>query len=82
MPKGDKYIGLTRYLEGCGKDELILSFVQIENLIGDTLPQSAYDHRAFWSNTNTHSVAFGWMDAGYKTTTVDFGNRLVTLKRN
>lgn len=81
MPKGDKYVGLTRYLEGCGIDELTLSFDQIENLIGDTLPQSAYDHRAFWSNTKTHSVAFGWMDAEYKTTNVDFSNKLITFKK-
>ena len=79
MPKGDKYIGLTHYLEKSNKNELTLSFKQIESITGFTLPQSAYVHREFWSNTTSHSIAFGWMNAGYKTTNVDINNEHVTF---
>ena len=30
MPKGDKFIALTAYLEKCGKDEIKLSFSEIK----------------------------------------------------
>jgi hypothetical protein len=71
MPKGDKYIGLSRYLNECGKKVLIMTFDEIESIIGDKLPSSAHKHNAFWANTKTHSVAFGWLNAGYRTVDVD-----------
>ncbi len=81
MPKGDKYVGLANYLKGRNDSSIIISFTEIEKLIGDILPASAYKHRAFWSNTRTHSVAFGWIDTDYKTDSVDFINKHVTFKR-
>ena len=33
MPKGDKYIALTAYLEKSGKDEIKMSFSEIEKII-------------------------------------------------
>jgi len=81
MPKGDKYIGLAEFLEKRNEQELSLSFKQIERLIGDSLPLSAKIHRAFWSNTKTHSVAYGWIHTDYRTNNVDFENELVTFKK-
>ena len=66
MPKGDKYIGLTNYLKNKTESIVTMSFNEIEKQVGDKLPESAYRHRAFWSNTLTHSVAFGWLDVGVK----------------
>lgn len=81
MPKGDKYIGLTNYLKQCGRDSETLSFDEIERYIGDSLPPSAYKHNAFWSNTRTHSVAFGWLEAGYQTTQRNLKNKQITFER-
>jgi hypothetical protein len=81
MPKGDKYVGLTRYLKQCGKDSISLSFSEIEGKIGDTLPPSADKHTAFWSNTRTHSVAYGWLDADFRTEDVNLKNRVITFKK-
>lgn len=80
MPKGDKYIGLTNYLIGLKVEQVTLSFSEIENIISDALPPSAYKHRAFWSNSRSHSVAYGWLDAGYKTVNVDFLNNKVDFQ--
>ena len=33
MPKGDKFIALTAYLEKCGKDEIKMSFSEIERFL-------------------------------------------------
>ena len=81
MPKGDKYIGLMNYLKSRTEESVIMSFSEIEKKVGDTLPASAYKHRVFWSNTRTHSVAFGWLDAGYNTESVDFKSQHVTFVR-
>lgn len=45
MPKGDKFIALTSYLENCGMDELRMSFSEIEKIIGFKLSDSAYSYR-------------------------------------
>lgn len=81
MPKGDKYIGLKNYLKSKNESLITMSLDAIENQIGDELPASAYKHRAFWSNTPTHSIAFGWLGTGYKTISVDFKMRLVTFEK-
>lgn len=81
MPKGDKYAPLTKFLEACGKDRLTLSFDKIETIIGLDLPPSAYKHRAFWSNTMTHPVSVGWLDASYRTVRADLKNKLITLEK-
>ena len=81
MPKGDKYIRLINYLNNRTESFVAISFKEIEKQVGDKLPTSAYRHRAFWSKTLTHSVAFGWLDAGYKTNSIDFNMQLVTFKK-
>jgi len=77
MPNNNKYIGLINYLKSISNKNVTLTFTDIEKLIGDTLPSSAYNRRAFWANTRTHSVAFGWLDASYRRAAVDFTNQQV-----
>ena len=65
MPKGDKFIALTAYLEKCGKDEIKMSFSEIERIIGFRLSDSAYTYPAQWSNSESQSFAFGWLNSCY-----------------
>lgn len=67
MSKGDKYIGLRTFLKNSNKTIVKLTFSEIENLIEDTLPNSAYRYPAWWSNNEDHSEAISWLDAGYRT---------------
>jgi len=68
MAKGDKYIGLKRYLQNLKEPIIVLSYKDIEKIIGDTLPKSAYIYaEAWWANDRTHSQAIAWLDAGYET---------------
>ena len=61
---------------------LALAFTQIEELIGDTLPPSARQHRAWWANDSTSSrQATAWMTAGWAVSDVDFSAEIVTFKR-
>ena len=77
MAKGGKYLELTTYLENSNKDILQLTFTEIESILGVELPESAYKHQALWSNTESHSIAFGWMKAGYNTKNVDIPNETI-----
>lgn len=81
MAKGEKYIELTSYLEKCGKDELRLTFSEIESILGCKLIDSAYKYPALWSNSESHSIAFGWLNAGYNTRNVDILNQTVEFVR-
>lgn len=77
MPKGDKFIALTAYLEKCGKDELKMTFSEIEKIIGFRLSESAYTYPAQWSNSESQSFAFGWLNAGYITRQVNIPQQTV-----
>lgn len=81
MPKGDKYSALIDYLEKCNKKEIKMSFSEIEKVLGFELAHSAYLYPAFWSNTESHSIAFGWLDAGYVTQNVDIKARTIEFKK-
>ena len=82
MPKGDKYIALTNYLRNTNREIIKLSFKEIEQIIGEKLSKSAYNYPEFWSNTTSHSIAFGWFNAGYKKKFVDIGNEYVIFEKD
>lgn len=67
MAKGDKYRELGNYLVKSNKETVTLTFTEIENIIGDSLPPSAYNHLAWWSNNLDHSQAVAWLEVGYET---------------
>lgn len=77
MPKGDKFIALTAYLEKCGKDKIKMTFSEIEKIIGFKLSDSAYTYPAQWSNSESQSFAFGWLNAGYLTRQVNIPEQTV-----
>lgn len=77
MAKGDKYIALTAYLKKSGRDTVKMSFKEIESVLGEHLPESAYKYPAIWSNSESHSIAFGWMDAGYMSQNLNITNQTV-----
>lgn len=82
MPKGDKYVALKSYLQNSNQSVIQLTFQQIEEIIGDSLPMSATRHaEAWWSNNKDHSQAISWLDAGYETdyVTDTYKNRLITF---
>ena len=81
MSKGDKFIDLTAYLEKCGKDEIKMSFSEIERIIGFRLSDSAYTYPAQWSNSESQSFAFGWLNAGYLTRRVNIPEQTVEFVR-
>lgn len=77
-----KYRGLAEYLLSSNETRVTLTYSQIEEILGFTLPDTARKFKqSYWANTETHSYASSWMAVGYKTR-VDVDNDTVTFVKN
>ena len=77
MPKGDKYIELTNYLNNSKHKNQKLTFKGIETIIGFGLPASARSFQQWWENDHYHSQAVAWQNAGYNAQDVSILNEEV-----
>jgi hypothetical protein len=70
-----KYDPLRAHLIRDGRARITMSFFEIEQVLGFSLPGSARHHRAFWSNNPDNSVITrAWREAGYRTAQVDLAS--------
>ena len=77
-----KYDPLHRFLEARAKDAVPMTFSEIEKVIGSSLPASAYNHRAWWSNNPSNSVmTYSWLEAGYRSEMVDMEKQTVVFRK-
>ena len=74
-----RYDRLKAFLHQRDEQRIPMTFADIEEVLGRSLPASARRHRAWWSNNPTNNVMTNaWLEAGYRTTDVDMaGERLV-----
>jgi hypothetical protein len=82
----NKYYPLKQFLESINQEikEKTLTFSEIEEILGTTLPRSAYNYREFWSNPSSpkdHPYAQSWLGAGWKVNSVDQINQSVRFTR-
>lgn len=79
----DKYDPLFEYFQGIDNEDITKSFSEIEAILGDSLPFSAYGDRSWWGNTiNIHrKQAKAWMEAGYRVHKIDMLEQRVTFER-
>lgn len=63
------YTPLQTYLADRSEAAVVMSYAEIESLLGRKLPPTAYgDHRRqWWANTETHTQALAWLRANRKT---------------
>lgn len=73
------YRALAEHLSSLTQREVIMSFVEVEALIG-SLPPSARIHSAWWGNHAKNPQA-RWMDVSWKVSSVGLGQEVVILKR-
>lgn len=78
-----KYEPLQAHLVRKNGRAEMLTFEDIEKIIGKALPQSAVKHRAFWANDNQrhHPHARAWMGAGYRVAYIDRDQKVVRFER-
>ena len=79
----NKYARLHDHLRRRAGRAEMLTFEDIEEIIGKELPLSAVKHRSFWANDNQdhHSHARAWMTAGYRVAYVDRDEKVVRFER-
>lgn len=81
MATGEKYLGLTNYLKHNGKDSIKMTFAEIESKMGEPLVASAYAYPAFWSNSTSHAIAYGWLNADYRTEQVNLREKTIVFRK-
>ncbi|MGN0265745.1 MAG: hypothetical protein ACI4DX_15490 [Oliverpabstia sp.] len=81
MPLGDKYLRLTHYLNKLEKESTKMTFAEIENELGEALPASAYVHQAFWSNSTSHEIAYGWLNTGFRSEQINIQEQTIVFRK-
>lgn len=76
-----KYIPLSDYFSSASSQKITLSFNEIEQIMGQQLPNAAYLNKSWWKKTKPPAKHFhAWMDAGYYVSDV-MTNRFVVFER-
>ncbi|MGK7379004.1 N-acetyltransferase family protein [Planococcus sp. 1R117A] len=76
-----KYIPLADYFASASSTKITLSFNEIEQIMGQQLPNAAYLNKSWWKKTKPPAKHFhAWMDAGYHVSEI-ITNRYVTFER-
>lgn len=78
------YQPLARWFQGLSAEQesAVLSFQEIEALLGRPLPPSALVHRAWWANdTHSHVQARAWLQVGWRVASVNLSEGRVTFLR-
>lgn len=69
------------FLDKSEKNEITSSYEEIEKIIGQPLPRTAYNNKAWWNNDDvTHTQSAAWSDVGYKTCKIDLGESVSFIK--
>ena len=80
--KNSKYQALSEHLYGSWEKRIILSYEELERILGFALPMSAHTTpHSYWANTEYHPYAKSWLSIGYKAK-VDTKNKIVTFERD
>ncbi|MCB2084605.1 MAG: hypothetical protein KDD90_11190 [Sphingomonadaceae bacterium] len=79
----EKYENLSAFLDDLDHDRIVMSFESINDLIGGTLPESAFKHRPWWANRaeGKGSQNLAWQSVGWETRDVNMELDEVTFIR-
>lgn len=78
-----KYEALKRYLKfrGSFTDTVKLSLADIDGIIGENLPMSAYCNQSWWSNQSSNTHAKSWLEAGWRTHEINLEEGYIVFKK-
>jgi len=81
MTEGTKYHPLFEHLLFSGQGQIMMTFAEVETIIGAPLPPSARQREEWWSNSPSgHSQARAWMRANYRASDIDLAKERVSFK--
>ena len=82
MKQSSKYFPLLTFFQAVEQKEIKVHFDRIEDVLGSKLPQSARNHRGWWSNRSRGAVQAGaWLDAGFEVTAVSIKAQTATFTK-
>ena len=77
-----KYKALSEFLYESWKKRIVLTYEQLEDILGFALPASAHTlPQSYWANTEYHTYAKSWLALGYKAK-VNVASKSVMFERN
>lgn len=76
-----KYQSFSEFLDKIKEPSYRCSFKDIEKIIGEELPPSAYKYDAWWSNNASHPLMKGILSIGWKKVRVDFILKEIQFER-
>jgi hypothetical protein len=82
--KMNKYQRLSERLSRHPRDQWRASFAELEQVLGFTLPKSAWERSSWWSNETMtdRSQKLAWINEGWRVEDVDQDSGVVTFRRN
>lgn len=75
-----KYYPLYNYLKSINKENIELSYNEIEDILGFSLPPSAYKYKSFWNKGKTHVWMTQIEKAGFRIDNCDLGKTILFVK--
>ncbi|MEJ0086408.1 MAG: hypothetical protein WDO72_12030 [Pseudomonadota bacterium] len=78
------YAALGEYLSNLPHStrEIVLTFIEVEEILGRELPATARNHRQWWENQESSPQAGQWQRAGFKTSPVEMDDETVRFYRD
>ncbi|WP_456237455.1 DUF7662 domain-containing protein [Heliomicrobium gestii] len=80
-----KYQPLQQYLQRVTEESILFTYSDIESIINDKLPPSAFKYPAWWANEisdkKRHTQSHSWMNAGYVVEQISLGSHVVFRKQ-
>ncbi len=78
-----RYAALANHLSSlpAAQGSVRLSFLEIKAIIGGELPESATSYRAWWANNDSHVQARYWLQAGWRSGSINLAEGKVTFHR-
>jgi len=77
-----KYEPLGQFLRSQRRQEVPMTFREIEKIIGAKLPPNSQHHRAWWSNNpNNNVMTKVWLAAGFESAQVNMEARKLVFRR-
>jgi hypothetical protein len=83
-PQDTRYAPLAIWMQGQSLElgTVILSFSEIEGILGINLPSSARQHRSWWANDSVgHVQSQQWLDSGWRVSYLNLTEQRVTFAR-
>lgn len=76
-----KFWPLANYFTSINQQQVVLTFSQIESILGVPLCMSARKHNAYWHPPATHMLPNVCLEAGYKITDIDLKNEKIRFEK-